>query len=167
MSYRIGFSRSALAVPWLSDLIRKIEKRPYSHAYVRMTDPYNARDVVFQATGAGVNKCNFDIFTGHNLPVKEYEINCTEAEFKEIWTWLSDKLGIPYSRMQIFWIFVKKVFRVSGKTRNGDGEFICSELAAKTLKIKGIQLPKYEDEITPSDLDKLLQSYGFSLVPIS
>jgi len=164
MRYRIGFSRSAVSFPIVSDLIRKIEKRPYSHAYVRMVDPYIGSDIIFQASGKIVNRCNYDIFQTHSRTVKEYEIECSDEEFKETYTWLSAQLGKPYSRTQMFWLSVKKLFHVSGKVDNGDSEFVCSELAAKALKIKRIILPPQEDEITPSDLDSILESHGFMLV---
>lgn len=163
MRYAIGFSRSVVSFPIVSDLIRKIEKRPYSHAYVRMVDPYTGRDIVFQASGKSVNRCNYEVFQTHSQTVKEYEIECSDVEFKETYTWLSDQLGKPYSRAQMFWLLIKKAFHVSGKVNNGDAEYVCSELAAKVLKIKRIPLPKFEDEITPSDLDRILESHGFPL----
>lgn len=162
-SFKIGFSRSNGRFPIYSTLIRIAEKRPYSHAYVRMDDRYTGRDVIFQASSTMVNRCNIDIFRAHNRIIKEYVIDCTEEEFKEIWTWLSDKLGLDYSRTQIMWISIKKLLRISGKSDNGDREFICSELAAKALRIKGISLPRRTDEITPSDLDKILEGLGFRL----
>lgn len=153
----IGFSRSKS--PWKvgSQAIQLSEKRDFSHAYIRYTCTLTGVDVVAQASHSYVNEMNFDIFKEHNIVVEEYELPCTENDYISVLKFIRTNLGVDYSKLQIFFLAIKKLLRFEVKVYNRDKQFICSEFAARICEITGIRVPTHLDYFTPSDLNTLIK----------
>lgn len=156
MKLIIGFSRAKN--PWAigSKAIQIAEKRPYSHSYVRYDDVVSNVTMVTQASHGFVNKQQFDHFKRANVVVREYTFDVDFEKFQKFLIFVDENLGKPYSYMQIFFLMVKKLFRIEVDVNNKDHEFICSEFAARVLEVIGILNTSEEDLITPSDLEKLI-----------
>lgn len=149
-----------------SKAIQAGEARSYSHAYIRYECPISGVMMVFQASKGLVNCFNFDIFKQYNYIVKECEIECSLEQFKSFYKFKCENLGKKYSYKQILWFALKKLLKVSSwpksmynVIKNGNNEFICSEIAAIVCSIVGIQLNEQQlDQISPSDLDTILSN---------
>lgn len=153
----IGFSKSKS--PWKigSQVIRIGEKRDFSHAYIRYECILSKEQIVAQASHGYVNEMNYDIFQEHNIVCQEYELKCNDDQFIEVITFIRKNLGIDYSKLQIFFLAIKKLLHFEIKVYNRDKEFICSEFAARICQIAGITVPTYLDYFTPSDLNTLIK----------
>ena len=156
----IGFSKSKS--PWKvgGQVIRLSEKRDFSHAYIRYECILSKIQTVAQASHGYVNEMNFDIFQEHNIVCEEYELQCTEEQFVEVITFIRKNLGVDYSKLQIFFLAVKKLLHFEVKVYNKDKQFICSEFAARICQISGISVPGNLDYYTPSDLNTLIKKLG-------
>jgi hypothetical protein len=160
----IGFSRSKS--PWKigSQFIRAVEKRDFSHAYIRYTCPITNVEIVAQASKGFVNQMSFNIFKEHNIITEEYELDCTEQEFVDILTFTNNNLGQKYSFSQIVLIGIKKLFKFELPINNKDDEFICSEYTARVCDIKGVRVPTYLDYFTPSDFNTLVKDINLKRI---
>lgn len=138
----------------LSALISKIERREFSHVYIRFAEPILGLDMVFQASGLSLNLLTFAEFNKHSKPVEEYELPVTMDEFLLFWAQMLHSLGKPYSVKQLLRILCNKVF---GLQSVGDAENaqICSEAAARMAMLFHIEVDYDLDYITPSDFNKL------------
>lgn len=152
----IGFSRAKS--DWLigSKIIQLVEKRPYSHCIIIYKDPILNKDMVFQASHGMVNHISYFNFSDINLTIKTYELEFNDNEFNTFYEFMFNKLGIPYGRLELIGIGIKKLFHLESPFHDGLQTEICSELAARVCKLKGIEIPINLDEITPSDLDTIL-----------
>ena len=153
----IGFSKSKS--PWKvgSQVIRLGEKRDFSHAYIRYECILTNIQIVAQASKGFVHEMNYDIFQEHNIVCEEYELECSNEQFIEVIKFIRKNLGVDYSKLQIFFLSIKKLFKIEVKEYNKDKEFICSEFAARICQIAGITVPTYLDYFTPSDLNTLIK----------
>jgi hypothetical protein len=158
----IGFSRAKSQFKIGSVFIKNVEKRDFSHVYIKYKDSLTDLNIISQASHGLVNEMLEDVFLEHNIIVKEYILDATQEQFISIITFLRKNLGKPYSFTQLFWIGLKKLLRLElNKHNNADNSFICSELAANVCKIYGLDIPGNLDYITPSDLNELLENiYG-------
>lgn len=156
----IGFSRARS--PWKvgSTIIAASEKRNYSHVYIRYTDSVTGVELVCQASHGYVNEVAFNIFREDNIVVEEYDLETTSVQTIEILTYLKKNLGKPYSKLQLVFIAIKKLCRVSLRLRDGDNAFICSELGAKVCRFKNIPMNEDLDLETPSDLNFVLKAHN-------
>lgn len=154
----VGFSKSRS--PWKigSKIIADVEARDFSHAYVKYNCILTDEVIISQASHGYVNEMNYDVFQVHNIVVHEYEIECQDSDFIEMLKFMRKNLGLPYSKMQIFFISLKKLFGFKINVYNRDKEFICSEWAARICKILKITVPEELDYFTPSDLNELLKN---------
>lgn len=153
----IGFSKARS--PWKigSKIIQLGEKRAYSHVYIKYKDFLTDLTIYSQASLGMVNEMVEGVFIDHNITVKEYLLNTNLQQFIDIITFIRSNLGKPYSKLQLFFIALKKAFGVEIGRKNKDMAFICSELGARVCQIVNIST-KEADFITPSDLDKLLET---------
>lgn len=156
MKLIIGFSRAKS--PWAigSKSIQLAEKRPYSHTYVRYTSPVSEVEIVAQASHGFVNQQSFQIFQQKNLVIREYTFEVDAEKFKTLLKYIDENLGKPYSRIQIIFIALKKLFWIDVDANNKDDAFICSEFATRVLEVINVLNTLHEDTITPSDLEKLI-----------
>lgn len=162
MEFEVGFSRAKS--PWKigSAVIQEVEKRNFSHAYIKFLDPYTQILMVAQASHGMVNVTNYEVFKQDNIIVEEYTINCSETDYKNIVTFIYNNTGKPYSKFQLILIGIKKIFKVEINIRNMDKEYICSEWAARICSIVKIETPLNLDYYTPSDLNTLLKNLGYT-----
>lgn len=153
----VGFSRSKS--PWKvgSQAIQISEKRNFSHAYIRYECLLTQVQIVAQASHGFVNEMNYDIFQEHNIVCEEYVLECSDEHFIDVIKFIRKNLGVDYSKMQIFFLAIKKLLRFEVKEYNKDKEFICSEFAARICQIAGVTVPSYLDYFTPSDLNTLIK----------
>jgi hypothetical protein len=151
----IGFSRSMSPYRIGSKLIQIAENRPFSHAYFRYTCPMSGKEIVNQASHGYINEMEYEIFKEDNIVVEEYQLDCSDQEYKDLLTFLRSNLGRKYSQKQIFVIGVMKVLGIKKNIYvDGDQMDICSEWVAKGAKLISYitQLPAILDTYTPSDL---------------
>jgi hypothetical protein len=157
MKIVIGFSRSRSFWKLGSKAIQISEKRNFGHAYIKIHCPITDKPLIAQASHGSVNMMALPIFLQNNIVVKEYEIDCTSEEFKDLMGFVCDNLGVPYSQMQIIEIAIKKVLHLEIKSYNKDKYFICSEFAARACQIIKIEMPNTNlDYFTPSNLEVVL-----------
>lgn len=157
MKIYIGFSSPTTRFPIFGWFIQWVLKRPYDHAYVRFNDPFLKKSMVFQASKEMVNLYNYNTFLEYNKPVKEYLIECDDIQYKILWDYITDSLGIPYSLKIDFGILLMKIFKFKNNPfGNNPNEEICSELAARVCSILGITIPEEFSSVDPSRLDQIL-----------
>lgn len=157
-----GFSKNNSSL--FSWLISKSEAREYSHVYIRYDCPITNEPMVFQASKGLVNCMHFDIFKQYNYVVKEYEIECNKEQFLNFYTFKAKNLGKKYSFKQIIWFSIKKLLQVKkwpdyvyNYVKNGEAEYICSEVGAIVCSMVGVKIQQEQlDQISPSDLEEVL-----------
>lgn len=166
MDIIIGFSRAKS--PWKigSKIIAEAEKRDYSHAYVKIINPFTKITLVYQASLGMVNMYNYNLFLEHNTVVEEYTMTATQENYKEILTFLHSNVGKPYSKTQVMFLSIKKLLGFEVKYQNKDEEFICSELAVRVIEIviPGTTYDTSIDYVTPSDLNRLVNQLNLPKV---
>lgn len=157
MKIYIGFSKPTARLPLFGMLIEWVEARPYDHAYVRLPDPIDGEYLIFQASNLQVNLYNKDIFQQAHQPLKEYEFDVTDEQYKALWKFVKSMLGVPYSLKEDLGILLMKVFHLTAQPFNdGNKAEFCSKLAAQVCEMLGIQLPEDAGAIDPSLLDSVL-----------
>lgn len=137
----------------LSKVIRWVEKRPFSHAYIRLIDPYSKQDVILQASGLSVNLILLDYFDQEEIRVEEFQVDVDDSKQLDVWNYVLSRLGISYSVLQLFRIGLKKLFGGSYGD-NGEQAEICSELAARMCEYLGTPISGDLDYETPSDFEE-------------
>jgi len=153
----IGFSKPTTKLPLFAWLIQFVEKTPYDHVYIGIEEPMYNNYMIFQASKEMVNLYNPDIFAQTNKTIKEYELSCTDDQYKDIWLFAINNLGTPYGLSQDFGILISKIFKTKQLFSNKTKEEICSELAARVCNILGIKINEDFDLIDPKEMDKILQ----------
>lgn len=156
MKIVVGFSRAKSKWAFGSKLIQLVEKRDYSHVFIRYTHPVSKVELVTQASHGMVHQTSFELFQEKNKVVKEYTFFIDTNKVAPLLTFIHQNIGKSYSQLQLVWIGVKKVLKIKIKTSNNDSAYICSELGARILEVLGILNTSDEDYITPSDLEKLI-----------
>lgn len=159
----IGFSKPIKFAPF-AWVIQKVESRSYDHVYIRFPEP-TGDYLIFQASKEMVNLYNSKIFTSINLPVKEYEINCTDEQYEALWIFIKANLGIPYSLLEDFGILLMKVLHLKKQPFNkGMSAEFCSKLGALICPILGIKIIDDPSTIDPSKLDSILSQAGLKVI---
>jgi hypothetical protein len=164
MKFIIGFSRARSCLKIGSKIIQLVEARNFSHAYVKYIDSRTNIEVISQASHGIVNLVNSQIFIKDNILVEEYEIECSEEQFKKIELFIYSNLGKPYSEFQLALIGVKKIFHFTPKIKNHDEAFICSEWAKRVCEIANVELSDMieDDYVTPSDLNTMIKNISIA-----
>lgn len=160
----IGFSRAKS--PWAigSTLIQVSEKRNFSHAFIKYEDPITGLIMVSQASHGMVHDCYIDEFLKANIIVEEYEIDCTDDQWLDFYTFNRKNQGVKYSTTQLFGLAVVKLFHIKLWFSNGDKEFICSEWAGRVCSILNKPMPNSLDDMTPSHLRQHLLDLGIQRI---
>lgn len=160
----IGFSKSRNPLKIGSQIIRSVEKRDFSHAYVKFTEPITSKVLIAQASHGYVNMTAPDIFEEHNIIVEEYEVSLSDEQFIEILKFVYENLGKDYSVFQLVLIGIKKILHIElTEYENRDEAYICSEFAARLLQLAGKEMPKDLDFVTPSDLRTIITSNNIGM----
>lgn len=151
----IGFSGSSLVG---SLFIKEIEKRPYSHVYVRFQHPITNEWIITHAARGMVHEVTFDHFKQTNDIIKEYPIVLTADQWYSFHKVNNYYKGSDYSLGQFLLITLKKLLKVNNKKTNMNKKFICSEWAYVLLTKIGFMKDTAgsQDSLTPSDFENLL-----------
>lgn len=151
----IGFSGSSLIG---SLFIKEIEKRPYSHVYLRFQHPLTKEWIITHAANGMVHEVKFDHFKNGNDIIKEFQLELNNNQAMSLHLINNHYKGSKYSFSQFLLITLKKLFRISDKKTNLNKAFICSEWVYVLLTKCGYlqDTVKSQDSLTPSDLEKLL-----------
>lgn len=155
MKIYIGFSKPTTRFPIFGWIIQWVLRRPYDHVYIRFQEPMDNTFMIFQASKMMTNMYSIDNFLKENLPIKEYELECTNEVYKELWRFAMVKLGVRYSVLQTFGILLTKIFKNLKQPFHTEDEF-CSKLVAQACVLLGITIPENADDVDPSDMDQLL-----------
>lgn len=156
MKIYIGFSKPSKFSAFAS-LIEAVECRGYDHVYIRVQEPISNRWMIFQASGLVVNLLSAQNFLSNKVSLKEYEINCTDIQYKAVWNFINASLGLPYSLIEDLGILLMKIFRLKDQPFNkGMSAWFCSKLGAKICEILGISIPEDVADVDPSALDSIL-----------
>ena len=160
----IGFSYPTGNFEPFAFLIKWVESRPYDHCYIRFPEPMNNDYLIFQASKEMVNIYNKDIWQSSNSPCKEYEIDINDEIYRDLWNFVKDNLGIPYSLKEDFGILLMKIFKLeSNPYDNGKSAQFCSELGANVCKILKLPIQEESSAIDPSLLDSILSNLSLPL----
>lgn len=131
-SFKIG---AALIMWW--------EKTEASHVYVRL-NVYDFR-MVFQATGAGTQLINIDLFSMRNIPVYEKEIEVTDDQYRDLVKFINEKLGTKYSFVHLVGLFYKRLIQyvfnkiIKNPWSDGSKSEVCVEALARFIDIAKIK----------------------------
>jgi len=152
---------------WLvSWAIRKLQRAPYSHVYVRFPSESLQRDLIYEASGTTVHFAGAESFARSSRVIKEYEVRVSQESFVHALQWAIDNLGKPYGTRELLgagWVCVGRMFGKKFRNPLGDGarSFVCSELAAAVLGELGFTLGGDLDTQIPRDVDDFLATWKF------
>jgi hypothetical protein len=108
-----------------SSVIMSATGKPYSHVLAII--PVNGIDLIFHAGGDPVSFERLDRFLETHVLTHDFHL-ITEMSEDEIWDHMTKRLGIPYSKRQLYAHGLPDEFRSDvTKPINGDQEVICSE----------------------------------------
>lgn len=158
MNITIGFSKHKGFAP-LSWLIMLCEGTPFSHAYIKVHSASLDRNIIYQATGAGVNFVGEQLFDQSAQVVYEFKIPLEKASHNKLLQWAVDNAGKPYGHMQMVGLGLVRLakllgLRIKNPFPNGTGSYVCCELVAAALEDVGIPGPSDLDLV---DLNSALQ----------
>lgn len=156
----IGFSSAKSNLMLFARAIEAVEKRPFSHVYVKYNDPFTGIDMIFQASHGMVNHCTFVAFESGNVVIKTYDFQFDDIEFHSFYVFMLCSLGIPYGWKDVLGIFFAKLIRGKYPFPEDKRTAICSKIGALVCKMKNVPLPNNIDSISPSDLDRILGDYN-------
>lgn len=156
-----GFSRSIGCKPF-SKAIQLVEKRPYSHVYIKYVDELTKDVMIFQASHGDVNVVSEAMFLASNIIIEEYEMQVLDSVYMTIRKKMNSLLGLKYSTLQILNIAVQKIFQTKDikLVSNGNEQFICSELGYVILEEAYPKVIADQESVTPSDFNKIINIIG-------
>lgn len=160
MYITLGFSKPN-KFKVFSEIIKLVDKSPFSHAYVKIEAVSLNRTLVYQASHGAVHFLSNDIFIKKNTITNEYIIKVSNEIKTKILQFCVDNAGKPYSTLGVINIGLKRLFNFPLLINDGNNSFWCSELVAQILNI--IEDKQLNPNITPKELfDYLEKKYGKS-----
>lgn len=156
MKIYIGFSKPVSSFTPFAWIIQRVISRPYDHVYIRFPEPMTNQYMIFQASKEMVNLYNAQIFQSINTPIKEYEIDISNDQYKALWSFIKANLGIPYSLLEDFGILLMKIFKIKQPFNEGLSAEFCSKLGANVCILLGLPITDNPNSIDPSKLDTIL-----------
>ena len=161
MKIVIGASRKSTGLMIGSEVIQLWMGTDYSHVYVRWYLDDQEREIVYQASHGSVHYQSLNNFTKDNVIVKEFVLDISCQQFKNMSQKCIDLAGQSYSILELAQIFVSGF--TSAKFADQQG-YICSELIGELLVDLGYNFNKPNYLLTPKDiietLEKNLIKYG-------
>ena len=145
----IGFStRYNNLISWA---IRKWDKTPYSHCYMR------DGNMVYDSTSLGFTKRHLVDFLESQNIVREYTIPITDLQEEVVYQLFKKYKGRNYGFKTLLGIVIAKIFRLKkNPLRDGDESLICSESAAYILKTVGYKFDKGLELVTPKEIEEAI-----------
>jgi len=122
-----------------------------SHAYIAYESPLGV-PMVYQASGRKNNFMALGRFYGENSVAYEFPLVLSSHEYRVMLRKFEENAGAPYGRLQILGIALKPLL---GRNifRDADQSFICTEVAAKVLQLRGqVELYGELEDLTPKQL---------------
>lgn len=161
MKIYVGFSTGSSL---FSRLIRWASDSNVSHTYLRIPIPRHEKSLIFQASGMAVNLESEKIFWGRSKTINEFECELSPEQAHALETFILEGLGVPYSIQHIVgmvWVLLCRGmgFHVKNPLSEGGHAYVCVEVVAKVLGIKGAE------EMTPQDLLDHLRAHPSHLAP--
>jgi hypothetical protein len=134
----VGFSthKKFGIFPWL---IKKVEKTPYSHVYLKFYSSKLDRDVIYQASGTKVNFVGTEIFNRDSVVIEEFSIDISDEVKTKTMRFCIDNAGIAYGMKQVLGIGIVRFFRLFNKEiknpfSDGYKTEVCAELVGHILE---------------------------------
>lgn len=153
----IGFSRPQKWKPF-AWLIMTAYGIPYDHVYIKFHSNYYERDVIYQASSTMVNFMSPIVFQANNIIVKEFQLDISTENKKNMVKFAMDNAGIPYGIKQCLGLAIVKICEMFGKKilnpfKDGGKTYVCCELATYVLEqYDSISIPFDQDTINPKEL---------------
>jgi hypothetical protein len=160
----IGFSRASTAFPIFSWLIMAVQRTPYSHVYVKYTDPNLQRTIVYQASHTLVNYMSEATFSAQETIVKEFTFNVSDASFLTFQQFAIDNAGKPYGVEEIFGLGLVEIalafnIKMHNPLKEAGSTWVCDQLVAAILSTcEQIALPMPLNDMTPKDVYALVST---------
>lgn len=153
----VGFSKPKGWFYPMSWIIRWAEGTAFSHAYIRVRSESLDRDLVYQATGAGVYFIGLPAFKDHYEIVEEYALTVSEEGKKKLLRWAVDNSGKPYGRLQCLGIGLRRLaliigIRIKNPFSNEGEAYVCTELCAQATVEAGIPFNVEKDDVGLKEL---------------
>lgn len=141
---------------FVSNIIRWVQKTPFSHVAIGLNIGSLDRNIVYEAIGKGVVCQEYSNWLEENKIIAEFAIEYDVEEYKRVQQKCIDQLGKPYGFRNLLAIALGRTQVID------DGKsFICSELAYMATKNQLPELYKNQDVVTPKDLyEALIKKYG-------
>ena len=142
-SISVGFSRSKHRFAVIGWLIQLVERTAFSHAHIRTHSASLDRDLIYQATGAGIYFVGTTDFDSHHAVVEEYSFEISEEAKKKFLRWAIDNSGKKYSQLEVIGLGVKRLaawvgIKIPNPFKPKGSEYVCTTLAAAALEEVGV-----------------------------
>lgn len=148
----IGFSKPQSKLAIVSAIIRLIQGTKFSHVFFKIENDNMRNSFFYHASGTKVNFMNSKLFYKKNDVVKAFALEITEEGFYRFLDAAIDRVGSPYSILQLFGNFLLEVFHLRKNPLKTDG-FICTELVADILsEVKGFRFSQDKEVIDLKDI---------------
>lgn len=158
MKLYVGASKSNYVASWL---IRKYIRKPYNHIYLRYEDPFTKQSIISESSHGEAHKMLISKWYLKNKIIEEYEIDCTEMRFKGVISKINERLQASYSELNIIGVIIydlgdklnsNLIKKVANLFKDGASATICSESAAFTLRLFGVQFNRPLDFVRPDHI---------------
>ena len=150
-----------------SEVVKFYIGKPYSHVYIRYQDPFTKQEIVSESSHGEAHKMTLSKWYLSNRIVEEYEIEVSEEVFRAILTNINNRLQASYSELNIIGMpfydmaaYCNSPFFMRLFTKlfaDGVDSTICSESAAFTLSLLGIQFNRPNDFVRPDHVINALE----------
>lgn len=159
----VGFS-TAKKPSALSWLIRKAEKRAYSHVYIRWRCPTLKVWKTFEAVKTSVQFTSPAIFKEETRIIKAYVLKVDKKDILTLEKFAYNSAGISYGFKQLGGMLIVRLFSLFGKKiknplKNGKKEQICSEVLFYALRTLGYDIQLNPDIVAPRDIETYVSQH--------
>lgn len=151
------FTKSSLKLPVFSWIIRVIWNTEYSHTAMSFYSTKYDKELIYHASGTGLNFMSKSIFLSKNIIVYKKDIEVTQEVYDAIMSKSIDLAGSEYGIVQAIGLGISHLLSkvgiiINGIFSDGRNKWICSEWSADSLSMI---FPHYKpdlDTVTPKDV---------------
>jgi hypothetical protein len=141
----------------LSKIIRRTQKTPFSHTYIKYEDTSTCQIMIFEAVVWGVRKIELSQWLKLNEIVVEFDLNITKTQYTEFLSFANLNTHKRYGILQLIGIGLAKYLNLKRNLFDDeDRTDVCSELVARVLILFGYKIEIDLDLITPRHINDLL-----------
>ena len=132
---------------FISYIIRKVQKTPFSHVALGLKIDSLDENIVYESNIGGVVCEEKENWLKHNKIIFAKDYYYDEEDYRDVQKFCIKQLGKPYGYKNLVAILF-------GRTdiNDKDNSCICAELAYTALKSQFDELFKNQDVVTPRDL---------------